>query len=274
MRLFKFCILTAISCFAIPVAAQESETGVANYAYSIFVGTGRYRIDDRTIYVLRLPFTFQLREPDFPNNGLGLRLIAPVSVGITDFEDFKNLPELDIDSLQTVSFAPGIELQVPVRENWLVKPFGQAGLGWDMKSSTNSFIWGAGARARGWFGKNDRLLVGGELLWAGNNPNNDEPDTSFTRLALGVEYKWQTNWEPFGRRVSWHTRLIHWMYGNAATLEPPIERVNIDNATEIGVSFGINPPINILGYKFRQGGIGIERSDEYSAVTLFTTFPF
>lgn len=274
MRLFKL-LVTAVAGFAaFPADAQESDSGVANYAYSIFVGTGRYNITDRTIYVVRMPLEFQLSEPDYADYRLGYALMVPLSVGITNFDDFRDLPEFDIDSLQTVSFAPGVEIQVPAAENWLVKPFAQAGLGWDMQSSTHSIIWGAGARTRAWFGENQNLLVGGELLWAGNNPNNEEPDTRFTRLALGAEYKWQTNWEPFGRRVSLHTRVIQWIYGDGLRLEPPIERVNIDNATEIGVSFGISPPINILGYKFRQGGIGYERSDEYNAITLFTTFPF
>ena len=112
------------------------------------------------------------------------------------------------------------------------------------------------------------------MLWAGNNPKyENEPTTRFSRVAFGAEYKWQTNWQPFGRRVSWHLRGIHWAYTNAVNLEPPIEEVNIDNSTEIGVSFGISPPLNILGYKFRQAGIGYERSDEFNAIKLFTTFP-
>ena len=112
------------------------------------------------------------------------------------------------------------------------------------------------------------------MLWAGNNPKyENELTTLFSRVAFGAEYKWQTNWQPFGRRVSWHLRGIHWAYTNAVNLEPPIEEVNIDNSTEIGVSFGISPPLNILGYKFRQAGIGYERSDEFNAIKLFTTFP-
>lgn len=271
-------ILAALCCVLVLQAASAQESGqegITNYAYSVFAGTGRYNIGDRVIYVLRLPMAMDLRKPDYETKTTGFRLLFPAAVGITDFADISDIPELDLNDLQTMTFTPGLEAQFPVKENWLIKPFGQAGLGWDLTSSSNSFVWGLGARTRAWFGDNDRWLIGGELLWAGNNPKYDnEPTTRFSRIAIGAEYKWQTNWQPFGYRVSWHTRLIQWIYTDAFNLEPPIEEVNIDNSTEIGVSFGINPPINIFGYKFRQGGIGYERSDEFRAIKLFTTFPF
>ncbi len=123
--------------------AQEPEEGVANYAYSIFVGTGKYEVvGDRTVYVIRAPMYWDLIEPDFESRRTGYRLLLPAAVGITDFDDFSNLPELDIDTLQTLAFTPGVEVQIPLEANWLLKPFGQAGLGWDLKSSSQSFILG------------------------------------------------------------------------------------------------------------------------------------
>ena len=44
--------------------SQEAE-GVANYAYAIFFGTGKYSVSDRNIYVLRAPLVFTLGEPDY-----------------------------------------------------------------------------------------------------------------------------------------------------------------------------------------------------------------
>jgi len=258
-----------------PAAFSLEEEGVANYAYSVFIGTGAYRIGDRTIYLLRIPAAFDLTEPDYESGKIGWRVLLPFSVGVTNFDDFEDIPELTIDDLQSMTFAPGIEAQIPFQPNWLLKPFAQAGLGWDMKSSSNSLIYGLGSRLRGWYGDNQRLLLGGEFLWAGNNPKKDEePDTNFTRLALGLEYKVETPWNVFDRDLSFHGRLIHYEYLNAANLEPPKDSVRIERATEVGISFGLNPGINILGYNFRQGGIGYERSDEFKAVKFFTTFPF
>ena len=257
-----------------PALAAE-EDGIANYAYSVFIGTGAYRIGDRTIYLLRIPGAFDLSEPDYDSGKIGWRLLLPFTVGVTNFDDIEDIPELTVNDLQSMTIAPGVEAQIPFQPNWLLKPFVQAGLGWDMKSSSNSFIYGLGSRLRGWYGDNQQLLLGGEFLWAGNNPKKqEEPDSNFTRIGLGLEYKYQTPWYVFDRHVSLHGRLIHWEYVNAANLEPPIEPIRIERSTEVGISFGLNPGINILGYNFRQGGIGYERSDEFKAVKLFTTFPF
>ena len=198
-----------------------------------------------------------------------------MSVGITDFNDIDDLPEISIDSIQTMTITPGVEFLIPVMSNWQIKPFGQAGLGWDMKSSNNSFIWGLGARTQAWFGDGRKWLVGGELLWAGNDPKKStEPETSFFRVGVGAEYKWQTNWSPFGYRVSWHGRLIQYFFTHEITFEPPPTEVKVRSSTEIGVSFGIDPPVNILGYKFRQLGLAYEYADNVRGIRLTTTFPF
>jgi hypothetical protein len=274
MRLLHLLLLAAALAIS-PSANALEEEGTANYAYAVFVGTGKYRIGDRSIYVLRAPLAFVLKDPDFETRQIGYKLLVPAAVGLTDFDTIDELPDLRVGDVQTGSVVPGLEAQIPVRENWLIKPFGQAGLGWDMKNSDNSFVWGAGSRTRAWFGSNEKWLIGGELLWAGNHPKReDEPNTSFSRWSVGTEYKLQTNWRPFGHRVSFHGRLIGWWYKDVVEFLAPPKESEIRRTTEVGLSFGINPPINMLGYKFRQGGIGYEFSDELKAVKLFTTFPF
>ncbi len=274
MRLLTIFFMTCLLSVA-TVSAQTEATGTANYAYSVFIGTGKYRIGDRTIYSIRIPLVFTLQEADYETRQFGYTFLLPMAVGITTFDDFRDLPELRVDSLQTMSVTPGLEMQIPVKANWQIKPFGQAGLGWDMTSSSNSFIWGVGARTRTWFGDHEKWLVGGEFLRAGNKPKYaDEPDSNFTRLSMGAEYKWQTDWSPFGYRVSWHGRLIQYFFTHEVAFAPPPKEEKIENSTEVGLSFGIDPPINILGYKFRQGGIGYERADNVRAIKFFTTFPF
>lgn len=253
--------------------AQETE-GVANYAYAIFFGTGKYSVSDRNIYVLRAPLAFTLRELDYAEGALGLRLLMPAAAGITDFDEFTNLPELRVEDLQTASVAPGLEVQVPVRENWLISPFGHAGLGWDFNSSENSFIWGAGVRSRAWFGEGQVLLLGGEFLWAGNRPNTEQPITRFSRVAIGGEYKWSTRWSVFGRGLHVLPRLVQTFYLDPADIDRPRDSTRINRSTEIGLSLGLETPLVILGYPFVQGGVSLEFADGVKAIKLITTFPF
>jgi len=258
------------------VRAQEASVGETsiNHAYSVFTGTGKYRVSDRTIYVLRLPFRFRAKKADYSRRKPGVRLILPVAVGVTYFDDVFEIPGVMDDDLQTLTAVPGAELELPLTSNWRLSPFAQAGLGLDLKSSNNSLVWGAGSRTRAWFGEGKKWLVGGEALVAGNHPLGEGDATRFGRWSLGAEYKWQTDWEPFGRRVSWHARLIQYYYSDVLELQSPLVTIPVNAATEVGASFGIDPPLNIFGYKFRQGGVAYEYSGNFKAIKLITRFPF
>lgn len=276
-RCLQHCLLLTLVLFVAHPALAESaddEVGIANYAYTVFSGTGRYKVDDRTIFAFRAPLVWDLAEANYESGELGYRLLLPIAIGFTDFEDDEFFPDIRIDSLQTVSVVPGVEVVIPVAPKWGVKPFAQLGYGADLQSDSHTLIWGAGVRTRSSFGDSSRWLVGGEYLHAGNRPNQGDPASSFSRWGIGAEYKWSTNWQPYGHRVSWHGRLIQRYFTDAVNFDPPYEKTKINRSTELGVSFGIDPPISILGYKFTQGGIGYQFADGYDAITLFTTFPF
>ena len=42
--------------------SNAQEEGVPNYAYAVFTGTGKYQIEDRNIYIFRLPLEFTVGE--------------------------------------------------------------------------------------------------------------------------------------------------------------------------------------------------------------------
>ena len=117
-------------------------------------------------------------------------------------------------------------------------------------------------------------MVGGEFLWAGNNPTGSDSTTSFSRLGLGVEYKIPSNFVVSDRSISWHLRAFQWYFSDAMTFEEPVLPFKLNHTTEVGLSFGLDRPIRMLGYDFTQLGVGYEWSDGFEAVTFFTTFPF
>ena len=92
---------------------------------------------------------------------VGLKLLVPVAFGVTDFELIEELPEFDVNDIQTLSFVPGVEIAIALDSRWHLKPFLQAGFGVDAKSDSRSFIWGAGTRARGTYGDDSRWKVEG-----------------------------------------------------------------------------------------------------------------
>jgi hypothetical protein len=70
IRITLICMLTVI--FLIPTAlpgsmsdsalAQADGENFLNYAYAIWLGTGYYRVGEQTVWILRLPFSYTLRE--------------------------------------------------------------------------------------------------------------------------------------------------------------------------------------------------------------------
>jgi hypothetical protein len=268
-------LFLSIAVTVSPISLSSEVDGVANYAYSVFVGTGKYEVEDRVIYIFRAPLEFNIKEVDYDEGiTVGLKLLVPIAIGVTDFEYIEELPEFDVNDIQTVSVVPGVEIPIALDSRWQVKPFLQAGVGIDAKSDSRSFIWGTGVRTRGTYGDDSRWKVGGEYLWAGNNPNGEGTTTKFNRLGLGVEYKIPTSWSVSGRYVSWHLRAMQWHFTEAVEFKEPALRSKLDSSSELGLSFGLSSPVRILGYDFTQLGVGYEWADDFKAIKFFTTFPF
>ena len=108
MRIAGSSHLTAalLLLFGAPLPAEEA---LVNYAFATWLGTGAYRVADRSVAILNLPVYYPLRETGEELWGIKLRL--PVSLGFQNFDDFP-------DDLQTLSFVPGIELEIPLSEHW------------------------------------------------------------------------------------------------------------------------------------------------------------
>jgi hypothetical protein len=274
MHFVRSILMTIFCLSAVPSGSEEAESSI-NFAYSVFAGTGKYRIDDRTIYVFRAPLVFDLKTVDYDaGEKWGVSFLLPVAVGVTYFEDDEELPELSVDDLQSLILAPGLEFPFALKKNWLMKPFAHAGLGVDAKSDAKTFVWGTGIRSSATLGEDSNWLVGAEFLWAGNNSSNDDLSTSLSRWGIGAEYKIPTKRQLFGHRISWNARLIQWYFSDAVNFEPPLRPFRLEHSTEVGISIRFDRPFNILGFQLRQAGIGVEKSDDYDAITLFSSFPF
>ena len=281
IQIQKFIALFFLSC-ALSGAAHAQMVppgeleGIPNYSYAVFVGTGYYRLDDRRLFVLRMPFSWRLREPDVETRGLGVKLLLPVAMGITNFEKIEDVPELNIDDLATVSFVPGVQLEYPATADWAIKPFLQAGAGWDANSSGTTFVWGGGLRTsyQPRIGETSPWTIGGEYLLAGNNPDTDDPNTRFSRLGGGLEYRHAMGWTFFNRRTFLHTHLVGYYYLNDVDFLPPRETIQLDHSIEIGLSLGIDPPLEYLGISLDQFGLGYKIGDDLRAITLIGSFPF
>ena len=260
------------------VAAQTPGTqqifGDASYSYAVFIGTGYYKLDDRRLFVLSIPVSWQLRElkPD----QMGIELLLPVAIGIQNFDDLDDFLGFQLDDVQTISFVPGVELQFLPLPRWEVKPFGQGGIGWDPDIGSTDFIWGLGARTnyvipRG----NSQIKIGGEYLLAGDKAN-DGGSSTINRFSLGIEYKHPIKWSLFNRQTSMHWRLIGYNYIGGLTIKsfPDAETFDINSELEIGFALSVDPVLKILGIPASHLGLGYRFGEHSRAIVVETKFPF
>lgn len=271
----RWLLLPLVTVMLLPRPSWAEEDVTVNFAYSIFAGTGVYQINDRKIYVFRAPLSWDLVETDPENNvTTGLRLLVPVAIGVTQFEEDFDIDEFSGEDIQSFSIAPGFEFPIAMSSEWQVSPFAQLGVAIDAKSDYESSIWGTGVRTRWRPRTAPDWLFGGEFLWAGDNPHGNQDATDFTRWGLGTEYRLESEQVFAGRKLSWHFRLMQWYFSDVVKFEQPRQTYELNSATEVGVSVGFNQSFDIMGYQLRQLGVGYEWADDYRAIKFFTTFPF
>ena len=99
--LFASLFLLLSSRVPAQTAGTPDSRGDASYSYAVFVGTGLYRFDDRQIFVLRIPVSWQLRELE-PDQ-MGVKLLLPVAIGIQNFDNLDDLLGFQLDDVQTIS---------------------------------------------------------------------------------------------------------------------------------------------------------------------------
>ena len=261
-----------------PVAAQSSSPeeipGDTGYGYAVFLGTGFYKLDDRQLFVLRIPLSWQIRDQE-PGK-MGVKLLLPVAVGVQNFDKLKDLPDFQFGDVQTISFVPGVELQFQPSPRWQVKPFAHAGVAWKPEASATEFVFGLGARAnyvipRG----NSHFKFGGEYLLAGDGAD-DGGDSPINRLKLGAEYKHPVSWSVFSRQTSVHWRAIVYNYIGGLTIKSFRDSASyeINSELEVGFALSVDPKLKILGIPASHLGLGFRVSEKSRAVVIETKFPF
>jgi hypothetical protein len=109
---FMFAMLAGFCLLVSPVGAVDQSEDVINYAYSNWIGSGFYKIDDRTVYMLRAPFSYTLKEADSEN--WGMALLFPATIGFHNFSEGE-------DNQATFTFVPGVRFDFPVLDNWWLK---------------------------------------------------------------------------------------------------------------------------------------------------------
>ena len=254
------------------VEIPEDTGNLVHFSYATLLGTGIYRLDDRTVTIFRIPLGWSIREAAPDKFGIDFKL--PVAIGFYDFDVLEDLVPIG-DQLSTISVAPGLELNFLLGERWQLKPAVYTGLGYDMSNGEAAWIYGGAVSALYSIPLDyPKMNFGTAVLMSGYVPDDGESDF-ITRWSMGVDSLFLTSLEVWDRRVFLGGHVIGYYYLDQVQFQTIAEGpIEINAELEFGLFLGTEPAPKIFGIEVNRLGVGYRFSKEGDALVFFAGFPF
>ena len=282
--LLSACLLWAacpgpVAAQAVPAEAEPEEQ--VHWALGAFFGTGWYQVDDnRSVFVLRIPPRQQVREASLGEDGsrrIGVEVLYPVALGLSQLEGVPDF--VAFDNYASISFTPGVELEVPVTPEWTLRPYLHLGYGWEEATSEGALIWYGGVKSRyRMASERHRWSLLGAAYFAGYRPEY-EGRGRYSAVMAGIEWE-----QPLGRLelrgeplyLEWHL-TYDWFFDE---LKFHVDRDTVETVRdqwELGLAFGRGDrPIELGFLSFDHVGLAYRWSSNgtFDAIVLNFTSPF
>jgi hypothetical protein len=251
--------------------AQEVELAPINFAYATWIGSGYYQFEDRKLYVLRIPIAIPLRSMN--DDHWGINLLLPVTFAYEEFGS--NFSDYIIDDILGAAFVPGVEVQIPVSKNWILKPFGQIGIGYS--ESTTTYIYGGGIKSLYSFqwGRVD-FGLGNSLTFAVDDATGNSEDEGFSMFQIGLDARHLINFSTGNRDADIGSYVVVSQFLDTFDFFGINGDVSqrIRTLVMIGLTLGMDPPVTLLGIDFSRVGIDYMFGEDFSGIGLNLGFPF
>lgn len=253
-----------------------------HWAMGAFFGTGWYQVDkNRSVFVFRIPPRQTIRSAGFDEDGrrkIGVEIHYPLSFGLHRMDEIPDF--IDFDNYGTVSFTPGVQLEIPVNEQWSLRPYAHLGAGFERETYEWAGIWYGGLKSRYRLGGNDRF--GWSLLnsvnYAGYKPEFRERGRYASAMG-GLEFNQLLPNRKLGGDPVWLNWHVTYSYLfdklNFHIAEDRVE--SIRDQWEIGLALGKgDKPIRIWFMNFEHIGLSYKTSSNghFKAISLNFRSPF
>ncbi len=250
-----------------PVYATDDEGELVNFAFATWLGTGVYKVADRKAAILNLPIYVPWQAAGKKQWGVNIRM--PVSLGVLNFEQ---LPS----NLETIAFIPGIELEIPLSEHWQLKPFAQIGFGKDFTSGESASIYGVGLKGLGVFPReNFTVSLGGGLLFAGSNPSSEGETHNFSKLDLGLDFRFPVSFSIRDRPTNIGVFVVGSYFVNDLDFPLPDEgNKELYSMLEVGASIGTEPRFSWWRFDMPRLGLSYLYGSGFDGLRVNLGFPF
>ena len=285
-RLFRLlCVLPLALLLSPGVAAQELYEQPAkqvHWATAAFFGTGWYRVaDNRSSYIFRIPPRQTLSQAGWDKQGerrLGWEILYPVALGLHKLDDLPDFIELD--NYSTITFTPGIAVDVPINERWHLRPYLHLGVGYEASKDewARIFYGGVNSRLRMSEDEDSAWSLLGALYFAGYKPSFKSRGR-YGSIMFGAEtHRRLDGFELFGESTWLNTHLTYdYFFDNINFNVSPTEQVSIRDTWELGVSLGYGGrKVKIGWFSFEQLGLSYKWSSngKYKAISFNLRSPF
>jgi hypothetical protein len=254
------------------VASGQEPEDIYHWAYSAAFGTGTYRIGDDRVFVIRVSPQYELGKIADEQITVNFRL--PITAGIQDLDlDIEGIA----DSISTLSFVPGLQLEYPVTDRWMLKMFGHYGWGWDLSGDEKANIHFGGVNSRYALRTDETLGVDllNSLQWYGYRTSNDQSDR-FARMITGLEANWPLEgWTIYDRQIYFKPHILHfWYFDNIGFRQIFDQPVELKEEVEIGLALGIKERMSVLIFKVDRIGIGYRIGNESRGIRFYLSSVF
>jgi len=257
-----------------PQATVGERQDVINWYYAATFGTGVYTAGDRSVSVVQLPFSRALKTVD--QDGTGLKFKLSTTFGFYDYDINSVLNAKYPDRVSTFSVLPGIEWEVPLTTRWTIRPYLDAGYGWEIAGSKSALIYDFGVKSRLLIARDHgvEFSLVNSLTSAGYRPKG-ESNKPFGYFASGLDMTIPTERTLFGREVSVGFTPVYYFYFNRLRFSEFTDPGNgIREEFQLALSIVASKPWSLKLFDVDRVGLSLRSSGDVTGVSLFTSLPF
>lgn len=101
------------------------------------------------MFALNLPFRQTVRPSSITETGkreIGFEIHYPLTLGIHNIDDLPGI--IEPDNFGTITFTPGLELEIPLSQHWHLRPFINVGWGNELEMNHSAWIYYSGIKSR------------------------------------------------------------------------------------------------------------------------------
>ena len=227
-------------------ASDANRTVNVNYVYAANLGFGGYSLAGLTADVFALPlgYTFHVG----PENDWKLRLTLPIQLGLYQFcATDTDGTRIKINQ-QSLAVLPGVELQVPITQRVVLKPFADIGFGHTFGATTgaDALIYTVGVRSvTQWQAGEYTLSLGNAALYAGDEASGFSE--SYFAIETGFEVRRPLGFTVRGIEPDLGVYVADYYYPKPLRFSRFLrDPLRISNQGEVGFTIGSARPLDMV----------------------------